>query len=100
MPPTVATAAIGAVGVWSVFVTLGLPVFGIFALWASGPIDVSSYIKYAVIGLAVLLAMIVVFALIMRSEPLAIRIGGWATSSRTRSSPASSAVRSTSSRPS
>ncbi len=75
VPPTVATAAIGAVGVWSVFVTLGLPVFGIFALWASGLIDVSSYIKYAVIGLAVLLVMIVVFALIMRSEALAVRIG-------------------------
>jgi uncharacterized membrane protein YbhN (UPF0104 family) len=50
VPPTVATAAIGATGVWSIFVTLGLPVF---------------------------VAMIVVFALIMRSEPLAIRIGGW-----------------------
>lgn len=75
VPPTVATAAIGAVGVWSVFVTLGLPVFGIFMLWASGLLDVSDYIKYAVIGLVVLLVMIVVFALIMRSEPLAVKIG-------------------------
>jgi uncharacterized protein (TIRG00374 family) len=75
VPPTVATAAIGAVGVWSVFVTLGLPVLGVFALWGSGLIDVSSYVKYAAIGLGVLTVMIVVFALIMRSEPLAIRVG-------------------------
>jgi uncharacterized protein (TIRG00374 family) len=75
VPPTVATAAIGAVGVWSVFVTLGLPVLGVFALWASGLVDVSSYIKYAAIGLGVLTAMIVVFALIMRSEALAVKIG-------------------------
>ena len=75
VPPTVATAAIGAVGVWSVFVTLGLPVLGVFALWGSGLIDVSSYVKYALIGLGVLLAMIIVFALIMRSEALAMKIG-------------------------
>ena len=78
VPPTVATAAIGATGVWSVFVTLGLPIFGLMAISASGTIDASSYAKIGIIGLAVLLAMIIVFALIMRSEALAVRIGGWA----------------------
>jgi uncharacterized protein (TIRG00374 family) len=77
VPPTVATAAIGATGVWSIFVTLGLPVFGLIAIAASGTISASQYVYIGAIGLAVLVAMIVVFALIMRSEPLAIRIGGW-----------------------
>ena len=77
VPPTVATAAIGATGVWSIFVSLGLPVFGLMAIAASGTIDVSQYLYIGAIGLGVLVTMIVVFALIMRSEPLAIRIGGW-----------------------
>jgi uncharacterized protein (TIRG00374 family) len=76
--PTVATAAIGATGVWSIFVTLGLPVFGLMAIAASGTIDASQYIYIGAIGLGVLVTMIVVFALIMRSEALAVRIGGWA----------------------
>jgi uncharacterized protein (TIRG00374 family) len=77
--PTVATAAIGATGVWSVFVTLGLPVFGLIAITASGAMtDVGKYTYIGILGLAVLLVLIVVFALIMRSEPLAARIGGWA----------------------
>lgn len=78
VPPTVATAAIGATGVWSVFVTLGLPLFGLMAISASGTIDAGAYANIGIIGLAVLLVMIVVFALIMRSEPLAVRLGGWA----------------------
>ena len=78
VPPTVATAAIGATGVWSVFVTLGLPVFGLMAIAASGAMDVGQYIYIGALGLGALVTMIVVFALIMRSEPLAIRIGGWA----------------------
>jgi uncharacterized protein (TIRG00374 family) len=75
--PTVATAAIGATGVWSIFVTLGLPVFGLMAIAASGTISASQYLYIGAIGLGVLVTMIVIFALIMRSEPLAIRIGGW-----------------------
>ena len=78
VPPTVATAAIGATGVWSVFITLGLPVFGIMAIAASGTISAGAYVYIGALGLGVLVTMIVVFALIMRSEPLAARIGGWA----------------------
>jgi uncharacterized protein (TIRG00374 family) len=78
VPPTVATAAIGATGVWSIFVTLGLPVFGLMAIAASGTIDAGAYVYIGAIGLGVLVTMIVVFALIMRSEALAVRIGGWA----------------------
>lgn len=75
--PTAATAAIGATGVWSVFVTLGLPVFGLAAIAASGTMSASSYLYIGVIGLAVLLTMVIVFALIMRSETIAVRLGGW-----------------------
>ena len=78
VPPTAATAAIGATGVWSIFVTLGLPVFGLMAIAASGTISAGQYVYIGAIGLGVLVTMVVVFALIMRSEKLAIRIGGWA----------------------
>lgn len=75
--PTKATAAIGATGVWSVFVTLGLPVTGILALSADGE-DSSNYSNAAFIGVAVLVAVVGLFALILRSENNALRIGGWA----------------------
>ena len=75
--PTVATAAIGSVGVWSIFVTLGLPVLGLLAIAASNTIGAGPYVYIGVIGLAVLVAMVVVFWLIMRSEPLAERLGRW-----------------------
>ncbi len=78
--PTVATAAIGAVGVWSIFVTLGLPVLGLLSIWASGTISAGPYVYIGALGLAALLTMVVVFALVMRSEPLAVRLGGWANS--------------------
>ncbi len=75
VPATTSTAAIGAVGVWSIFVTLGLPVFGLLAIWASGALDPGPYVYIGLLGFAVLVAMIVVFALVMRSESLAERIG-------------------------
>ena len=80
VPATVATAAIGAVGVWSIFVTLGLPVLGLLSIWASNTISAGPYVYIGLIGFAVLLAMIVVFGLFTRSEPLAERIGHWADS--------------------
>ena len=47
--PSSATAAIGATGVWSVFITLGLPVSGVAALAASGD-DAGKYVIAAAIG--------------------------------------------------
>ena len=35
----VATAAIGAVGVWNVFISLGLPVLGVIAIFFSGRVE-------------------------------------------------------------
>jgi len=72
--PTVSTAAITAVGVWSSFVTLGLPIFGVAAIQLSGH-GASTYLLTAVIGLLVLAVSIVAFALIVRSAEAARRIG-------------------------
>ncbi len=75
--PTAATAAIGATGVWSVFVTLFLPVTGVVALSLSGD-DAGGYVGAAAIGILALAAAVVVFGLILRSESNALRIGGFA----------------------
>src|SRR5450631_862671 len=47
--PTVSTAAITAVGVWGIFVTLGLPILGVAAIQRSGQ-AASSYFWSAVVG--------------------------------------------------
>jgi uncharacterized protein (TIRG00374 family) len=72
--PTVATASIGATGTWSVFVTLFLPVTGVVALSASGD-EAGGYVKAAVIGVIALVVVVGLFALILKSEKNAIRIG-------------------------
>ena len=75
--PTVATAAITATGVWSVFVTLFLPVTGIAALTLSGD-DAGKYVVGAVVVVTALIVIVGLFALILRSEKNAERLGGWA----------------------
>ncbi len=77
--PTAATAAIGATGVWSVFVTMFLPVTGVVALSIAGD-DASSYLNAAFLGIGMLAAAIILFALVLRSDANAQRIGGWADS--------------------
>jgi uncharacterized protein (TIRG00374 family) len=72
--PTVSTAAITAVGVWSIFVTLGLPILGVAAIQLSGQ-AASSYFWPAVLGFLVLVVAVVAFALIVRSANAARRIG-------------------------
>jgi uncharacterized protein (TIRG00374 family) len=62
------------VGVWSIFVTLGLPILGVAAIQLSGQ-AASSYFWPAVLGLLVLVVAVVGFALIVRSENAARRIG-------------------------
>jgi uncharacterized protein (TIRG00374 family) len=73
VPGTVATSAITAVGLWSMFVSLGLPVLGVAALSASGG-DLD-YAWVAPVGFAILLTIIVVLVLIVRSERLAVAVG-------------------------
>ena len=72
--PTVSTAAITAVGVWSIFVTLGLPILGVVAIQLSGQ-TATSYVWPGVLGLLVLAVAVVGFALTVRSESAARHIG-------------------------
>jgi len=72
--PTVSTAAITAVSVWSMFVTLGLPILGVTAIALSGQ-AAASYMWPAAIGLVSLAVTIGVFGLMMRSEQAARRVG-------------------------
>ncbi len=73
IPGTIATAAITAVGLWSMFVSLGLPVFGVAALTVSG--GSTDYAWVAPVGLAILIVGIGLFVLVMRSESLAVKVG-------------------------
>jgi uncharacterized protein (TIRG00374 family) len=73
VPGTVATSAITAVGLWSMFVSLGLPVLGVAALTASG--GDTGYAWVAPVGFAILLVMVILLVLIVRSEKLAIKVG-------------------------
>jgi uncharacterized protein (TIRG00374 family) len=73
VPGTVATSAITAVGLWSMFVSLGLPIFGVAALTASG--GDTGYAWVAPVGFAILLVMIVLLVLVVRSERLAVKVG-------------------------
>lgn len=73
LPPTAATAAITAVSVWSTFISLGFPILGVLALSAVGTADDVAWL--GPLGLAILVALIVLFVLVMRSASLAERIG-------------------------
>ena len=73
-PAPAATSAIAAVGVWSIFVTLGMPILGVLAFLAAGRAQDASLLP-AVIGLLVLVGSVIVFALIMRSESAARSLG-------------------------
>ena len=70
---TNATAAITAVSVWSTFISLGFPILGVLALTLSGTADSVAWL--GVLGLAILVAIIVLFVLVMRSASLAQGIG-------------------------
>lgn len=72
-----ATATIGITSAWNTFVTLSLPVLGLLALAIVGQATVEA----AGITLLATTAVVVgigAFALILRSEDTARRIGGWA----------------------
>ena len=71
--PAASTSAITAVGIWSIFISLGFPILGVVALVVSGE-NGSSYVWAALLGLAALVFAIVGFTLVMRSE----RIARWA----------------------
>lgn len=76
LPATAATAAITAVSIWSTFISLGFPILGVVALSITGTGDSVAWL--GPLGLAILVTIVVVFVLVMRSEPLARRVGTWA----------------------
>lgn len=70
---TSATAAITVVGLWSTFVSLGFPIFGVLALSLSG--GNTSYSWVGPVGLVILVSSVLLFVLIMRSPRFATAIG-------------------------
>ena len=74
-----ATATIGITSAWNTFVTLSLPVIALIALMFAGEATAEAT-SITVIAALIVVAAIVVFALILRSENLARRIGGWVDS--------------------
>ncbi len=61
-------------GIWNNFVKLGLPVIALGLLAVTGEAGIG-LATAAIVGLAVLVAAIVLFALVLRSESLAWRVG-------------------------
>lgn len=74
---TSATAAITAVGLWSTFVTLFFPVLGVVAITLFG-LGGNTHAVTGILGIAILAAVVIIFVLVMRSEPLAVKIGAFA----------------------
>lgn len=77
--PAPATATIGITSVWNTLVTLTLPVIGLLALASTGE-TTEQTVTITLIALAVVIVMIGGFALILKSEELARKIGRWTNS--------------------
>lgn len=69
-----ATTGIAITSVWSVFMTLGLPVLGVLLLLITGE-NPQQYLTAAIVGVVAIGGAVLVFALILRSEDLARKIG-------------------------
>jgi putative heme transporter len=65
---------VGVTGIWNIFTKLGLPMLALVFLALSGHLT-PAYIVAAIVGLALLGAAVVLFALLFRSEAFATRIG-------------------------
>jgi uncharacterized protein (TIRG00374 family) len=71
------TTAVLVSGVWNSFIKLGMPVLALALVALQGSVS-AGRITAAVVGIGALVAAIVVFALLLRSEELARRFGVWA----------------------
>lgn len=67
---------VGVTGIWNIFAKLALPMLALVFLALSGHLT-PTYILAAVFGLIVLSVAVGLFAMVFRSERLAIRIGNW-----------------------
>lgn len=76
VPVAVGTAGIAVTSLWSLLMTLTLPVFGVLAALSTGQIE-SQWIWAAIIGLAATVVAILLLWLILRSESSARRVGAW-----------------------
>ncbi len=74
VPVAAATAGIAVTSLWSLLMTLTLPVFGVIAALTTGLVR-SQWVWVALVGIAATVATIVVLWLILRSEASAHRIG-------------------------
>lgn len=77
IPAAAATSGIAITSVWSFFMTFLLPVLGVLSISATGQLQ-SAWVWAGVIGGVALVAMVIVFALILRSESSAEKVGQWA----------------------
>ena len=75
--PAPASATIGITSVWNTFVTLSLPVIALIGLAITGESN-SQATTVTLIAAVAVIAMIGVFALILRSESFARKLGVWA----------------------
>jgi uncharacterized protein (TIRG00374 family) len=74
--PAPATATIGITSVWNTIVTLTLPVVGLVALSLTGQSN-PDFVTVTLIATAAVVIMIGGFALILKSEEFARKIGRW-----------------------
>lgn len=77
--PTPTTATIGITGVWNSLVTLSLPLIAVIGLAVTGQSDGDDVLRVAIAAVLVVV-MVGGLALILRSDSLARRIGGWGNS--------------------
>jgi putative heme transporter len=70
------TLSIVVTGIWNNFVKLGMPVIALALLAVQGDAS-GSLLLAAVIGVLALAGAILLFALVLRSEELARKVGGW-----------------------
>jgi uncharacterized protein (TIRG00374 family) len=75
--PAPSTAAIGITSVWNTFITLALPVLGLLALAIIGELN-STAALVTLLGVIAIVVGVVVFALILKSEANARKLGAWA----------------------
>ena len=74
--PAPVTSAIGITSVWNTFVTLSLPVIALLGLMATGQSN-GQALTVTLIAAGAVIAMIVVFTLILRSESFSRKLGQW-----------------------
>ena len=74
--PAPVTSTIGVTSVWNTFVTLSLPVFALVFLMLTGQSN-DQAVTVTLIAAVAVIAMIVVFTLMLRSETFSRKLGQW-----------------------